>query len=102
MISVKKRREIKVFLVTASIGIVVLGGQQVLADAASEMVNPKDKVLVGYWHNWKSTGKDGYKGGSSADFNLSSTQEGYLKDKPFPLSSLITKPILNSEPKFQN
>ena len=55
MISVKKRREIKVFLVTASIGIVVLGGQQVLADAASEMVNPKDKVLVGYWHNWKST-----------------------------------------------
>ncbi len=47
MISVKKRREIKVFLVTASIGIVVLGGQQVLADAASEMVNPKDKVLVG-------------------------------------------------------
>ena len=77
MISVKKRREIKVFLVTASIGIVVLGGQQVLADAASEMVNPKDKVLVGYWHNWKSTGKDGYKGGSSADFNLSSTQEGY-------------------------
>lgn len=77
MISVKKRREIKAFLVTASIGIVALGGQQVLADAASEMVNPKDKVLVGYWHNWKSTGKDGYKGGSSADFNLSSTQEGY-------------------------
>ena len=35
MISVKKRREIKAFLVTASIGIVVLGGQQVLADAAS-------------------------------------------------------------------
>lgn len=28
MISVKKRREIKVFLVTASIGIVVLGGNK--------------------------------------------------------------------------
>lgn len=77
MISVKKRKNIKVFLITASIGIVALGGQRVLADAASEIVNPKDKVLVGYWHNWKSTGKDGYKGGSSADFNLSNTQEGY-------------------------
>ncbi|MGO2645840.1 MAG: chitinase, partial [Lactococcus cremoris] len=52
MISVKKRKNIKVFLITASIGIVALGGQRVLADAASEMVNPKDKVLVGYWHNW--------------------------------------------------
>lgn len=67
MISVKKRKNIKVFLITASIGIVALGGQRVLADAASEIVNPKDKVLVGYWHNWKSTRKDSYKGGSSAD-----------------------------------
>lgn len=45
MISVKKRREIKFFLVTASIGIVVLGGQQVLADAASEMSIQKIKCL---------------------------------------------------------
>lgn len=63
---------------TAAVGAVfALTGQSAFADAATEMVNPKDKVLVGYWHNWASSGKDGYKQGTSANFDLSQTQEGY-------------------------
>ena len=47
------------------------------ADAADDMINPTDKVLVGYWHNWDSAGSDGYQRGTSANFNLSERQGGY-------------------------
>lgn len=48
------------------------------ADSASEMVSISGKkVLVGYWHNWASTGKDGYKQGTSATISLSEVNKAY-------------------------
>ena len=35
------------------------------------------KVLVGYWHNWASKGRDGYKQGTSASLNLSEVNQAY-------------------------
>ncbi len=47
-------------------------------DAAAEMVNVDGKkVLVGYWHNWASSGRDGYKQGTSATLKLSDVNEIY-------------------------
>ena len=77
MIKNGNTRYLKVAMTTFALATVVFAGKHALADAADEMVNPSDKVLVGYWHNWKSTGKDGYKLGTSADFDLSQTQDGY-------------------------
>ncbi|MEI5993426.1 chitinase [Candidatus Enterococcus mansonii] len=48
------------------------------ADSASEMVNVTNKkVLVGYWHNWASKGKDGYKQGTSANISLAEVNKAY-------------------------
>ncbi|MGX7245657.1 glycosyl hydrolase family 18 protein [Enterococcus quebecensis] len=48
------------------------------ADSASEMVSVANKkVLVGYWHNWASKGKDGYKQGTSANISLSEVNKAY-------------------------
>lgn len=77
MIKKRDSRYLKIALTTLALTTVVLTGKHALADAADEMVNPKDKVLVGYWHNWASAGKDGYKFGTSANFDLSQTQDGY-------------------------
>ncbi|WP_239255196.1 chitinase [Listeria ilorinensis] len=47
-------------------------------DAASSMPDISGKkVLTGYWHSWKSTGKDGYQQGSSADIALSNVNKAY-------------------------
>lgn len=48
------------------------------ADAADTMVDISGKkVLVGYWHNWASSGKDGYKQGTSATIALSDVNTAY-------------------------
>lgn len=48
------------------------------ADSASEMVSVSNKkVLVGYWHNWASKGKDGYKQGTSANISLAEVNKAY-------------------------
>lgn len=77
MVLARNRKYLKCFLATLTVGTAILGGKYALADAADIMVNPTDKVLVGYWHNWATTGKDGYKGGTSTTFDLSKTQDGY-------------------------
>ncbi|MBC2306532.1 DUF5011 domain-containing protein [Listeria booriae] len=52
--------------------------QDVVAiDPAAEMVNPTDKVLVGYWHNWPAGKRDGYKQGSSAAMDLTEIRKEY-------------------------
>lgn len=73
----KNRTYFKCFLATIAFGAAAISGHHAFADAADNMVNPTDKVLVGYWHNWPTTGKDGYKGGTSTSFDLSKTQDGY-------------------------
>lgn len=80
MLKHKNKNYLKGLLLSSAIfGAIAFGGSQAQAaeDAASKMVNPEDKVLVGYWHNWASSGKDGYKGGTSANFDLSDVQDGY-------------------------
>ncbi len=77
MIKNGNTRHLKIAIATLALATLGFTGAHAQADAADEMVNPTDKVLVGYWHNWKSTGKDGYKYGTSADFDLSQTQDGY-------------------------
>ncbi|GGC88535.1 chitinase [Enterococcus wangshanyuanii] len=48
------------------------------ADAASDMVSVANKkVLVGYWHNWASKGRDGYKQGTSANISLADVNKAY-------------------------
>lgn len=48
------------------------------ADSASEMVSVANKkVLVGYWHNWASKGRDGYKQGTSANISLAEVNKAY-------------------------
>ncbi len=41
----------------------------------TEMVNPEDKVLIGYWHNW--VGGDGYKGGTAQEMKLTDVNDYY-------------------------
>ncbi len=77
MVITKKNTTLKLFVATLALGAVFITTNKALADAADEMVNPTDKVLVGYWHNWNSAGSDGYQRGTSANFNLSETQDGY-------------------------
>ena len=77
MIKNRNTRHLKIAIATLALATLGFTGAHAQADAADEMVNPTDKVLVGYWHNWESTGKDGYKYGTSADFDLSQTQDGY-------------------------
>ncbi|SFL47941.1 glycosyl hydrolase family 18 protein [Lactococcus garvieae] len=45
-------------------------------DSASEMVNPKNQVMVGYWHNWSSK-SDGYDGGTARAINLTDIDRNY-------------------------
>lgn len=54
-------------------------GQALAAtDAASQMPDMTGKkVLVGYWHSWKSSGNDGYKQGTSADITLKDVNKAY-------------------------
>ncbi|MGM0218424.1 glycosyl hydrolase family 18 protein [Enterococcus sp. AZ126] len=48
------------------------------SDAANEMVSiTNKKVLVGYWHNWASKGRDGYKQGTSANISLTEVNQAY-------------------------
>ncbi|MGH2186200.1 chitinase, partial [Enterococcus faecalis] len=51
---------------------------QASAHAADTMVDISGKkVLVAYWHNWASKGRDGYKQGTSASLNLSEVNQAY-------------------------
>ncbi|EAD5710539.1 chitinase [Listeria innocua] len=51
---------------------------QAATDDASIMPDISNKqVLVGYWHSWKSSGKDGYQQGTSADIALKDTPKAY-------------------------
>ncbi|MDT2527206.1 carbohydrate-binding protein [Lactococcus petauri] len=59
MIKNGNTRHLKIAIATLALATLGFTGAHAQADAADEMVNPTDKVLVGYWHNWKSTGKDG-------------------------------------------
>jgi chitinase/chitodextrinase len=45
-------------------------------DAADEMVNPVEDVMVGYWHNWASK-NDGYKQGTAVAMDLDEIHEDY-------------------------
>lgn len=47
-------------------------------DFANDMIDVSSKkVLVGYWHNWASSGRDGYKQGASANIPLKDVNSAY-------------------------
>lgn len=46
------------------------------SDDAEKMVNPKNQVMVGYWHNWASK-NDGYKQGTAQAMNLTEINDDY-------------------------
>lgn len=69
-----------VLTAAVALGVSLTGGTQAQAvvDDASAMPSIQGKqVLVGYWHSWKSMGKDGYKQGTSADIALKDVNSAY-------------------------
>lgn len=56
---------------------ITIKDEVVPTDPAAAMINPEDKVLVGYWHNWPAGNKDGYQQGSSAAMDLTDIRKEY-------------------------
>lgn len=75
----KLKKIIPAFLLLSTVAVGLwLTPTQASADAADTMVDISGKkVLVGYWHNWASKGRDGYKQGTSASLNLSEVNQAY-------------------------
>ena len=75
----KPKKIIPAFLLLSTVAVGLwLTPTQASADAADTMVDISGKkVLVGYWHNWASKGRDGYKQGTSASLNLSEVNQAY-------------------------
>lgn len=110
----KLKKIIPAFLLLSTVAVGLwLTPTQASADAADTMVDISGKkVLVGYWHNWASKGRDGYKQGTSASLNLSEVNQAYnvvpvsfikaMARHGFLRSSLITKQTLPSDKKSHN